>query len=403
MTGKSLRKIAFIICVNNEQYFNECIWYINRLIIPQGYMTDVIGIREADSMCSAYQAGMESSDARYKIYLHQDVMIRNIHFIEELLRLFEADSKVGMIGMIGGTHMPKTGVAYRAWNVGFVDCRDPDMSYYLKGAKDMPAGNTIVEAVDGLLIATQYDIPWREDLFNHFDFYDISQSFEMRKAGYQILVPYQKIPWVIHDSGFAKLTFYDEERKKCLKEYSEFLYADGGFAFTYDKEWNALSDQLAEEIQKLIISSDWEQAGELLTSYRSAGRKSSRLEVLAIWYDIYMKEKKASVKERFFDDCLDYQSMYERYTAVCFLLRRMELGLEEDTYAELADAISRQEISCEALIEITFHAVVDKAVVTKELERLYQKAGLKKETEKCSQIYKIVCDKPIPVAYSRMN
>ena len=126
------KKIAFIICVNNELYFEECVYYINRLIIPEGFSTDVIAIREADSMCAAYNAGMQSSDAKYKIYMHQDVMIRKAHFVENIVTLF-AQKDVGMIGMIGGTGMPKTGVTYRAWNVGMVDCRDPEMAYYLAG------------------------------------------------------------------------------------------------------------------------------------------------------------------------------------------------------------------------------------------------------------------------------
>ena len=230
------KKIAFIIAVNNEQYFEECCFYIHRLSVPAGYDIDIIAIREADSMCAAYNAGMNNSDAKYKVYMHQDVMIRNVQFIENIIKIFKQNLKVGMIGMIGGTCMPETGVIYRAWDIGMVDCRDPDMAYYLEGQQNMPKKDVIVEAVDGLLMATQYDITWREDLFTHFDFYDVSQSFEMRKAGYQVLVPYQKTPWVIHDSGFAKLTYYDEERKKCKKEYPQYLYADNGFEFTYDRE-----------------------------------------------------------------------------------------------------------------------------------------------------------------------
>ena len=34
-------------------------------------------------------------------------------------------------------------------------------------------GGWEVEGVDGLLMATQYDIPWREDLFDGWDFYDL--------------------------------------------------------------------------------------------------------------------------------------------------------------------------------------------------------------------------------------
>ena len=40
------------------------------------------------------------------------------------------------------------------------------------------------DALDGILLATAYDIPWREDLFDGWHFYDISQCYEFRKAGY---------------------------------------------------------------------------------------------------------------------------------------------------------------------------------------------------------------------------
>lgn len=391
------KKIAFIIAVNNEQYFGECCFYIRRLFIPAGYDIDIIAIREADSMCAAYNAGMSNSDAKYKVYMHQDVMIRNNKFIENIIHIFKGNLEIGMIGMIGGTHMPKTGVAYRAWNVGIVDCRDPDMAYYLKGQKNMPRKDTLVEAIDGLLIATQYDITWREDLFTHFDFYDVSQSFEMRKAGYQILVPYQEVPWVIHDSGFAKLTYYDEERKKCIKEYREFLYADGGFEFTYDKEWNELSYLLADQIKKMIEDNRWDQVTQIIQSYRRAGRKSSSLEVLSIWENIHQKEGSSS----FFKGCNDYTDMYKKYTAVRFLLRRVELNMEEDTYFELVLAIQAKEISYDALMEIITKTVIDKGNVIKKIGDIYYRNGQMDNYRKCEQVIQLLKDKAIPIAYCR--
>lgn len=50
-------KIAFIICTNNQLYFNECCYYINRLLLPEGFERDVIGIEDAPSMCAGYNAG----------------------------------------------------------------------------------------------------------------------------------------------------------------------------------------------------------------------------------------------------------------------------------------------------------------------------------------------------------
>lgn len=123
--------IAFIICVNNELYFEECKYYIERLKVPAGYDIDVIGIWEADSMCAAYNLGMRSSDAKYKVYMHQDVFIRDSRFLEKTLRIFKEHPKTGMIGMIGGIGIPENGVVYTAWNVGKVDCREPDLSYVL--------------------------------------------------------------------------------------------------------------------------------------------------------------------------------------------------------------------------------------------------------------------------------
>ena len=105
------RKFAFIIAVNNEIYFEECTYYIKRLRVPEGFSVDILAIRDADSMCAAYNAAMQSSDARYKVYMHQDVMIRNVHFLERIIELFMQNDNVGMIGMLGGNQMPDENAA----------------------------------------------------------------------------------------------------------------------------------------------------------------------------------------------------------------------------------------------------------------------------------------------------
>lgn len=42
------KKICFIICYNNDKYINECLYYINRLVIPEGYLIDVLTVKDAD-------------------------------------------------------------------------------------------------------------------------------------------------------------------------------------------------------------------------------------------------------------------------------------------------------------------------------------------------------------------
>lgn len=212
------KKICFIICENNKQLLNEAIYYINRLIIPPTYSIDLITIEEADSMCSGYNAGMEASDAKYKIYMHQDVFIINPNFIADILDIF-SDDKVGLIGMVGAEKLSEDYMYLYSYDCGKI------MSNSIYKTNQVVFGNNSfhkckkVKTVDGLLMATQYDIPWREDIFKKWDFYDHSQSFEFRKKGYDVVVPYQKTPWCLHYDGFLNLDNFYDERKKFINEY----------------------------------------------------------------------------------------------------------------------------------------------------------------------------------------
>lgn len=216
-------QFCFIICYNSDMFLEECLLYINQLTIPVGYSIDIITIAEADSMTEAYQAGMEASPARYKIYLHQDVFILNKNFLVDTLEIFTDNPLIGMLGMVGTKKLPPSAVMWESKNrIGAL------RSCTLNTIDDffdipMPKGRNYVEevmVVDGLLMMTQYDIPWRQDLLLGWDFYDVSQSLEFRRAGYQVAVPYQKSPWVLHDCGFLNLSGYYKARDIFVEEYN---------------------------------------------------------------------------------------------------------------------------------------------------------------------------------------
>lgn len=78
---------------------------------------------------------------------------------------------------------------------------------------------TSVQAIDGFLMATQTDILWREDTFTEWDFYDVSQSYEFRRAGYQVVVPYMERPWCMHDCGAINLENHYSWRDVFVQEY----------------------------------------------------------------------------------------------------------------------------------------------------------------------------------------
>ena len=201
-------KISFIICYNDEMYLKECILYIRQLHIPEGFTIDILPISNATSMTSGYNQGMNRSDSKYKVYLHQDVYILNKNFIKDTLAIFKENPKVGLLGMVGTKKLPPNGCMWTTpcrtgkLRANIIHTIDNDFDIPISPSRPY----TPVQAIDGLLMMTQYDIPWREDLFDGWDFYDVSQSMEFARHGYRIVVPYQSEPWTLHDDDFLHLT-----------------------------------------------------------------------------------------------------------------------------------------------------------------------------------------------------
>ncbi len=213
------KKICFIICSNDEQQLEECMMYLGMLSLPEGYETDVLVVTDAKSMCAGYNEAMRASDAKYKVYLHQDTFIVNKEFLYDLLEVFKKDSKIGLLGMVGAETLSEDAVMWHRGRCGnFYGLKDDD-EHIIRLQKE----GKYVEVVDGFLMATQYDIAWREDILKGWDFYDVSQCLEFRRLGYKIFVPAQKSNWVIHDCGIPSFWKYNEDREIIVNEYADMI------------------------------------------------------------------------------------------------------------------------------------------------------------------------------------
>lgn len=212
-------KFCFISCVNNEQYYKECLHYISKLKVPEGYEIEVLSIEDSKSMAFGYNEAMNNSDAKYKIYLHQDTFIINENFLYDIIYIFENNNDVGMIGVAGGKVVPSNAIWWESeQKFGKVYESSGGVLNELK-FNDVNKRFEEVKIVDGLIMITQYDLPWREDIFDGYHFYDASQSTEFIKNGYKVVIPNQDKPWIIHDCGMARIGDYDYYREKFLDEY----------------------------------------------------------------------------------------------------------------------------------------------------------------------------------------
>lgn len=235
---------------------NECSKYINELFIPDNMDMELIKVYDAKSMTGGYNEGMHSTNAKYKVYLHQDVFITNKNFIFDMIEVFKSDSSIGMIGMVGTPYLHKSGVMWYGVRLGNFYKLDKirqsgeadKFIHFRKGICD-------VEAVDGLLMVTQYDLAWRDDIFDKWDFYDVSQGLEYRRKGYRVVVPGTETYWYIHDCGIINLERYDDERVKFLQEYSDLMSARQTDSFDETRQktkeainacWSVEADQKQE-------------------------------------------------------------------------------------------------------------------------------------------------------------
>ncbi|MFC4182447.1 glycosyltransferase [Saccharococcus thermophilus] len=216
------KKIAFIYCVNNRALYEESVRYVKSLHVPEGYEIELIAIEGASSITSGYNQGMRQTNAKYKVYLHQDVFIVNKNFLYDIIALFEKYPKLGMIGVAGAKTIPKNGIWWESTQrFGKVyDSHTGEMK--LLSFKDTELDYEPVQAIDGLIMITQYDIPWREDLFTGWHFYDLSQCQEFLLTGYDVGVVCQNEPWCVHDCGIVNVkNGFDDDRKKFIDVYGE--------------------------------------------------------------------------------------------------------------------------------------------------------------------------------------
>lgn len=219
------KKIAFIICTNNSLMYEECLKYIQLLIIPENYQVDIIAVKDAKSMLAGMDEGRSMTDAKYKVFMHQDVFILNKYFLQNILDIFAMDSDIGLIGMIGSSELPKNGIMWNGTRKGNLFTEYSKDLKYCDFSWKVSDGVMDVNVVDGLMMITAYDLPFRKDVFDAWDFYDLSTSMEYKKAGYRVVVPSQPQPWCVHDDGtILSVWDYNKYRKLFLELYGDLLY-----------------------------------------------------------------------------------------------------------------------------------------------------------------------------------
>ena len=193
--------------------------HLGEIDVPQGYEVELIEVPSGGAVAATYQRAMKASDAKYKVYLSSGSILLRSSFFHDMLQLFVQDPSIGAMGLVGTEQLSTTGIF--------------EKSSLFKGKLLFSDGSRFEGAeIDGLMddvmaisrdmIATQYDIPWRMDLFQQGCFWAEAQCVEFKRKGYRVVVPRQKEAWLLTKKWQEG---YDEVSQQAfLDTYSKDIY-----------------------------------------------------------------------------------------------------------------------------------------------------------------------------------
>ncbi len=139
-------------------------------------------------ICEVYNDLAEKSAYNYLCFVHEDVLIKSKNWGKVLLDTFQADKKIGLIGVAGAKYKSKY---FSGW---FTGVKSLDCAYYThlgqKGEEtvllkpDQDRDIQKVVCIDGVFMCCRKDL-WEKNKFNQsyfkgFHFYDI--DFSIRAA-----------------------------------------------------------------------------------------------------------------------------------------------------------------------------------------------------------------------------
>lgn len=231
-------EIACIMCANDEDYIKEMTLYLKRQKMPEGYHLGLYIVRGAKSMTAGYELARKSIPAEMKLYMHQDTFIFDEGYVKNLVEALRS-ADYAMLGLAGAKKLPGSAIwgesdpddmrfcLYQDFTLQVIEAvTDASAVSSQELSADMSTGEACqeVEIIDGVLMATREDVPWREDLFEGFHFYDISQCMEYKRRGYRVgIFENGGRAGVLHEVNVSKNEayerLYEEARRRFLQEY----------------------------------------------------------------------------------------------------------------------------------------------------------------------------------------
>lgn len=170
--------VAFIIYKNNEKIYNELINDLSNINVPQDLSFECVTVEGKDGYSSAYNLGMRESNARIKFYVNENVRILDPNWIMNVIKIFNNNPAIGMIGGSGCVSIPYDGIFIRNnRRAGRVYINNEEIVW-----SQIPSGAyEEVLLVDSGVFATQYDIEYENIDYRDSFFMGAIKAMDFRR------------------------------------------------------------------------------------------------------------------------------------------------------------------------------------------------------------------------------
>ena len=226
MNNLQTNVMSIITIGSNEKEINDCLENIKQLNVPADITINYVkteALNYYDKWSHICQKIIASEQSKYKLYVPADIRFKNKHVLEWIIQTFKNNPQCAMIG----------GEKNLYWCIGVL----------------------------GDFIATQYDLPWRTNMFTDEVIANFSQTFEYERRGYTCNIMQFKDEFYVRNNPIRKLPENEIELFKC--EYSEELSGNKQIIipkYNYYAPMEEYFDKARKIVSDFIYKNDLENA-----------------------------------------------------------------------------------------------------------------------------------------------
>ena len=189
--------ISVVVCSIDERKARRIREHYRRLL--RGRLAEIVQITDARSLSEGYNRGFRQTSGEIVIFSHDDIEIVSDDFAKRLLIHLETHDVVGVAGtskLVGPSWITSGSPHIH----GIVAHHHPGQGYQIEAYGD-PTDRA--QALDGVFFAARRAIcaavPFDEETFDGFHYYDLDFTFRSFEAGYRLKVCTDIL--LVHESG----------------------------------------------------------------------------------------------------------------------------------------------------------------------------------------------------------